>query len=917
MKKPLALGSALLVTTMLTSPVWAQAAAGSATPPSSSAPQSSTLPAAAEAAPDAVSTPGAEAPAAAAEPAAEADVDISTTGGTDSEEIVVRGRFIPNSIRATPAVISVLSPEDIARTGEGDIAGALSRVPGLSLVSGGFVYVRGLGDRYSLSLLNGSPLPSPEPLRRVVPLDIFPTSIVASAVVQKSYSPNYPGEFGGGVINLTTVATPRDPFFNVGFGVSGDTETTGQLGYTYYGGDRDWLGYDDGTRKLPAALRTAGVNGTDVTDQAVITGLSNASTTLLQRNDNIPANFSTDVSGGTSWDKGDYTIGLVAGAGYNNSWQTRDALQQSTTDLTGAIEQDFRTVLTDNRVLVNGLLGLGLDVDNHTFRLTNVYIHDTVKQGRLSSGYDTVAFQPPAAGEPNPQLQQNTSFFERQLYDLQGVAELEFDNVSLDLRGTYAKTNRDSPYERYFGYVYNARIGDYQNRLTGSDNESATIAFSELDERIYAGGADLTYKLSTARPVSVTVGGAWSDTDRTSSRYFFRYRGPGGGNVNDTVAQLRPDYLLSDFTIQTYGVTLDNQSASQAAASYDAGLKVKAGYAMLEAEIADGLRVSGGVRYEDAEQFVTAGTFSRTLRNDYWLPALTVTWNFAEDQQFRLHGSKTLARPQFRELAPQLYQDFTSDREFIGNPFLEDSQLYNAEARYENFLGRDERLTVAGFYKRIDNPIEAVAFFQPPSSLQTGFSNAPEATLYGAELEVQKYIPLDGLGGSFFDTRRLLLIGNYTYSKSELKVGDELVISPIVGATLTATPLPANLLFQDGAPLAGQSDHLVNLQIGIEDTERLSQALFLVTFASDRVTNRGPVSSGVRLPDLIEKPGVRLDFVLRQGVQLAGREVELKFEARNLTGENYQEVQEFDGSTVNINTYDIGRSFSLSAGIKF
>ena len=911
MKKPLALGSALLVTTMLVSPAWAQSAAAA---PAQAAPDAA--PTASETVPAEAATPGPGAATATPDDAGE-DVDISTTGGTDAEEIVVRGRFIPNTIRATPEVISVLSAADIARTGEGDIAGALQRVPGLSLVDGGFVYVRGLGDRYSLSLLNGSPLPSPEPLRRVVPLDIFPTSIVASALVQKSYSPNYPGEFGGGVINLTTIATPRDPFFSVGFSVGADTETTGQLGYTYKGGDRDWLGYDDGTRKLPAALREAGANGTDVTDTAVITGLSNAETTLLQRNNNIPANFSTDVSGGTSWDKGDYTIGLIAGGGYSSSWQTRDALQQSTTDSTGAVEQEFRAVLTDNRVLVNGLLGLGLEVDEHTFRVTNLYIHDTVKQGRLSSGYDTVAFQPPAAGEPNPQLQQNTSFFERQLYDLQGVAELKFDNVSVDLRGTYAKTQRDSPYERFFGYAYNEAFDDYQNRLTGSDNEGATIAFSELDERIYAGAADLTYKFATERPMSVTVGGAWSDTERTASRYFFRYRGPGGGNVNEVVGQLRPDYLVSDYTILTNGITLDNQSASQAAAEYDAGLKVKAGYAMAEAELADGLRVSGGVRYEDGEQFISAGTFSRTIANDYWLPALTVTWNFAEDMQLRLHGSKTIARPQFRELAPQLYQDFTSDREFIGNPFLEDSELYNAEARYEYFLGRDERLTVAGFYKRIDNPIEAVAFIQPPSSLQTGFSNAPEATLYGLELEAQKYFPLDSLEGSFFANRRLVVIANYTYSQSELKVGDETAVSPIVGATLTATPLPASLLFEDGAPLAGQSDHLVNLQLGIEDTSTLSQISLLASYASDRVTNRGPVSSGVRLPDFVEKPGFRLDLVVRQALQLIGREVELKFEARNLTGQKFEEVQEFDTSTININTYDLGRSFSLSASVKF
>ena len=123
------------------------------------------------------------------------------------------------------------------------------------MVGNGFVFVRGLGDRYSLALLNGSPLPSPEPLRRVVPLDIFPTSVIASSLVQKSYSVNYPGEFGGGVINLTTPAVPRETFLDVGASVSVDTETSFQLGYTYYGSDLDWLGFDDGTRDFPPALR--------------------------------------------------------------------------------------------------------------------------------------------------------------------------------------------------------------------------------------------------------------------------------------------------------------------------------------------------------------------------------------------------------------------------------------------------------------------------------------------------------------------------------------------------------------------------------------------------------------------------------------------------------------------------------------
>ena len=133
--------------------------------------------------------------------------DISIPGG----DIVVTGRRIRDVTRSSTQVISVLSSEEIARTGEGDISGALGRVTGLSVQGQGFVYVRGLGDRYSLALLNGLPLPSPQPLSRVVPLDIFPTNVVSSSLVQKTYSANFPGEFGGGVINLTTRAVPEEP----------------------------------------------------------------------------------------------------------------------------------------------------------------------------------------------------------------------------------------------------------------------------------------------------------------------------------------------------------------------------------------------------------------------------------------------------------------------------------------------------------------------------------------------------------------------------------------------------------------------------------------------------------------------------------------------------------------------------------
>ncbi|WP_294328562.1 TonB-dependent receptor plug domain-containing protein, partial [uncultured Sphingomonas sp.] len=237
--------------------------------------------------------------------ATDAPAEVSSPGFDESaaEEIVVVGRNIPNVVRATPQIVSVLSEADIARTGDGDIAGALTRVTGLSVVGGGFVYVRGLGDRYSSSLLNGSPLPSPEPLRRSVPLDIFPTSIVGSALVQKTYSVNFPGEFGGGVINLTSKAIPKKNFLSIGGSIAADTVTTSELGYVYAGGKSDWIGYDDGTRGVPAFIRDAD-KGSGIFTADQVAQLNNARTTLLQVNNQLPTNLSGEIAGGSVFDVG-------------------------------------------------------------------------------------------------------------------------------------------------------------------------------------------------------------------------------------------------------------------------------------------------------------------------------------------------------------------------------------------------------------------------------------------------------------------------------------------------------------------------------------------------------------------------------------------------------------------------------------
>lgn len=916
----------LLAGTALGTPAIAQTGPSSPTPPPSSTTTSQVVPD--EEQRDAIDTaePGAET---SVQDQSQQDEPVEISGpGADivSEGVVITGN-IPSVIRSTPEVVSVLSAADIARQGDGDVASALERVTGLSVVGGRFVYVRGLGERYSLALLNGAPLPSPEPLRRVVPLDIFPTSILASTVVQKTFSANYPGEFGGGVINLTTRVAPQKSFLTAGIGISGDSETTGSLGYTYYGSETDFTGFGDGTRKLPEALRNSfasrqrlieGANFTRAQVQSATASLVNSPTTVIQSNGNIPPNFSGSLAAGTTIPVGGADLGIIATASLSNSWRTRFGQNQLGSATSGTLTpfSDFTFVSTQNRIVANGLLSLGLEFGENRIRLNNLFIRDSLKEARIAVGENAQTIEP-SVSRPGSTLQTGiTSWFERQLYDLQGVGEFKFGNLSVDLRGTYANSKRNAPYERSYSYTFSDIFRDYVNNLR-APGQNAIVAFSTLDDNVYYGAIDLSYRLPTAFPASVSAGYAYTDNDRTALRRDFDFF-PANG-LPQGVDQQRIDFLLSDFNVFTYNVLLRETTGAFGSAAYDARLKVQAGYVLTDIEPVENVRLNLGVRYEDGDQTVTptalfglAAVLGNRIQKDYFLPGGTLTWTFQPDMQLRVAASRTIARPQFRELAPQPFRDTESSRTFFGNQFLQNSKLINAEARYEWYFGRDQRFTLAGFYKKIDKPIEATAV-QQGSTFLTSFANAPEAQLYGAEVEAVKFVPLDRLGGEYFGSRRLILIGNYTYTDSEVKVrpGDT-----TISFTSAPNPIPAELVFDTSRKLrlTGQSRHLANVQFGIEDTSRLSQATIIMTYASSRATNRGPNLT----PDFIEKPGVQLDFVAREGVPFIGKStLELKFEARNILGTPYSETQTLGDSRLNINTYAVGRTFGVSAAVTF
>ncbi|MBA4164290.1 MAG: TonB-dependent receptor [Erythrobacter sp.] len=844
--------------------------------------------------------------------------EVSIPGGG----IIVTGRRNRNPERSSTQVLSVLSSEDIARTGEGDIAGALGRVTGLSLVGDGRVFVRGLGDRYSLALLNGLPLPSPEPLSRVVPLDIFPTSVIASSLVQKTYSANYPGEFGGGVINLTTRAVPEESFLKLSVSTGGDTETTFQNGLTYFGSDWDWFGFDNGNRDVPSNLAAFFASGERIEDTPVsvqegIAGqLFPTNLVTLQKISDLPANFSASITGGTSVEIGDGTVlGVIATASLKNEWRNRNVRQQAANTDLSVITDDFTNFITDNNVLLNGLLGFGLDFGEHTIRWTNLYIRDTLKTARLEQG---TRFE---LGETGFDFaNQNTAWFERQLIDSQLVAEFKFDGLSLDLRGGFARTDREAPFNTTFSYTRTNFTGDplgqffvaYLNRQ--SDTGLTTVSFDDLQEDLWFGSADLTYEV--ASNLETTVGYAYSDTSRYSVRREFSPRAE-GDILDDSLIPIiglrKPGDIINGASLAGFNIRLDESSQFPA---FNAGLEIHAGYGLVRWLPIDTLTLEAGVRYEDATQTVEldqtifntpiVGATPTNNIEDYFLPSGTVTWEATDNLQLRISASKTIARPQFRELVEQLYFDPESNRQFRGNPFLVDSKLTNLEARGEYYLGGSDRLTLAGFWKKIDNPIEAFLTSSGGGRLLTSFANAPEATLYGAELEFQRGFDLSDWGG-FFATKQLLAIANYTFTNSDIAVKDgDVTFIPPAGAS------SAQLLFTDGDALTGQSDHIANFQLGLEDTEKTQQFTFLFNYASKRVTSRG-----FQRPDVIENPGLTVDFVARSELGLFGRPFELELEVRNIFGRDNFEFQANDTNRIEVNTFDVGTSFSLGISTEF
>ncbi len=840
------------------------------------------------------------------------------------EEVVVRGAYIPEPKRESSQVSTFITRDQFTLTGDDDVASSLRRATGITLNRGKFVFVRGLGERFSSVVLNGLTLPSPEPLRRVTPLDVFPTEVLEGVEVQKTYSPQFSGDFGGGLINMSTRAIPDQPVFSISAEIGMDTQASFRNGVLSEGGELDFLGINDGIRDLPAPLKDAFATGLRINRsnfspqqlQEIGRSIPNAELAVLFEGDAGPES-EFNITWGRPFELFGADAGFIVNGNFTSGWETRRGKRQigrpsGTAEDPGiAVFDDLDLFGTQYDTRWSGLAIFGMDWNNHSIRATNLYIKSTSKENRILSGLD--------GNDGNNVRRDFIEWFDREMYTGQLTGEHFFFGEALEITWSvgYSEASRDAPFQREFGFLETAP-GVFRFDDDGFNN---LTRFSVIQDEVIAGTIEARYNFEATSWLdgAIYVGNSGTDTDRSAVQRDLRLRST--SNLPDELLSRRIDFIFADQNINPSRLEIE-EASSLFDTAYNGTLEITAFYGGADLNFGEFVNVNLGVRVEDGKQIVD--TFSLFAANDGIetiidetdvLPSAAINWTFAENMQLRAAFSKTIGRPQFRELAFSEFQNVETDQAFFGNPFLTNPELFNYDLRWEWYFARDQFLTVGLFYKQINDPIEELVFsLGGGDTIQTTFQNAPKARLKGFEVEFERRFELDAdfLGmGDFIRSKEFLFGFNYTFTDSNLviKEGDT-----IIRGTNKTNPaiLPAPL-DQDGRALQGQADHILNLQVGFEDARAQSRFVILYNFTSERIRELG---LGV-LPNVLARDPASLDVRYTKGLNLFGYDWRLAFTARNLLGDDFRATQSLGEDKISVDTFDVGRSISLSVTLEF
>ena len=749
--------------------------------------------------------------------------------------------------KATLAIEN-LGAKEMSIKGISNVEEGVKKITGISIASAGQLIVRGLGDRYSTTTLNGLPIASPNPDNKLIPLDIFPASTVQNITVSKVYDASAFADYSGAHIDISTKENVGSDFLSISFNAGGKFNT---LGKDFYRMDRDGSLF-----KTPSLdQKLIDMSLTDFEEYARHNRLFNTSFQVSKKTA-LPE-FGGNIGFGKRFTLGGNEVSVLGSIGVSNDLQTMDNASIRTLEATGNTLNEFNYDSYSNELKIAALGNLG-----YSFR-TSDHIGYTFFYAR--NAIDTYMRREGVDYEDHHLIGSNnvTHIYSLQNHQVNGQ---HYFGIQLDLNwsGSYSKTSSDEPDRRQVMFIRE----DDQIKLFKLNRQETMRYFGSLNEDEWVGDLTASYRFGDNNKLQAGFTYKDKNRDYMGTRFYYNLN-----KLNPTITDIYDtDSFLNMENVENGSITIDRKK--QPKDSYTAGNSIYAGYIATEYYPVAPLLVNLGVRYEISKQWVDYYTDggkaerSELNKNDLF-PSLNMKYQMNEKNSLRFAFSRTVTRPSFIEMAPFLYQESYGSAQIRGNADLQNGYNYNIDLRYELFEKNGDMLSITAYYKHLKAPIERVQTLSGGSAVHS-FRNADNGMATGVEIEFRKEIVKDlrfGVNGSYMYTNvKLPEGGAYTNSQRALQGA-----SPyLANADLTYSPAFSNdrqlsvaLLYN----LQGPRIHSVGIS-GLGDIKQ--QPVHTLNFTGSYRFNRR-FAVKLQVNDLLNQ-----DILFKQEVPTTGDKVEVE-----------------------------------------
>ena len=817
-------------------------------------------------------------------------------------------------VKNATGIDNVISSESMNEKNVSTASDATKKMVGLSVVGSKYVFVRGMGDRYNSAYLNGIPLPSPDPDNKVIPLDIFPSSVIQSISVKKAFTPELYGDFAGGAIDIRTKQYPSKPTFNVKLGTSINTQSTFKDFKSYNGGKNDFWGFEDGSRSMPVdAIQSDYYTATSTNTDGNINGFEHNFNTSTNSS---PINRSIGIFAGNKFilgkekDNSDKVLGISFVANYSNkhNYQNGDYRIINAQDET-QVDYSFEKWSFNTKGSALGNVFLQLN-ENHNIQLNSLFINISSDEVRETTGFNW--------DYVDNVFSRRLTYKQNNLLANQVSGNHVFFNNKLEMNWGlgFNATKSIEPDRRQLIYCYADGANQDEYTMNDMDVNDNHRFFSELNENEVSAKGQIKYNITTEEidgvetpKTSVIAGYNTKTKSRTFDYRQFNYNVKNLDNIHSSVDVNSPESYINDESMDQGGFYI--REMGDPASKYDVYQNITAFYGAFDWKPSDKLQFLTGLRYEDGDQYlITKNQQIPTITERYEvkagnisdkiLPSVVMKYSANDTNIVRFTVSKTVSRPGFKEVAPFEYVEMFAGTKSKGNPLLKNAFVYNADLRLERYPRFGERIAIGGFYKYISNPIEKTMLATASGQLQS-FANAQKGVVTGLELEFTKQLTFIGRDSSRINN----LFSNISFNANAAYIYSQVSIDTIVeGASIISTNL--------NRPLQGASPYLANIDLTYK--KRFSENFKGTVAVSYNIFGRRLYAAGAQgIGDSYENSAGNLNLVFRGEFNkrfIAGITV------GNLTNPTYAIIQEGKDRDLTINSYQRGVTIGCSLTYK-